>query len=141
MNDGVYLRHTVVGFVFKNSELYQDRAEVVDTKKLNCKVKFINRKIEIIFKEEDEKDFMGCSAFQYGKTFFKREGIIRVIGKRRAFNAEEIVGVYRELEEVSKELAICRAIVERIKSTEEEIRSERVEFISSSELGGSQFGD
>ena len=116
MNDGFYLRHMIIGFVFRGSELYQGSAQIVETKKLKCKVKFLNKKVEITLKEEDEKEFIECSAFQYGNTFFRREGMIRALGKRKVFNGEEIIGIYRELADVSKDIAISKAIIDRIKN-------------------------
>jgi hypothetical protein len=118
MNDGMYLRHKIRGLVFKGSELYQDKAELVEKIELDCKVKFNETRLEVTFKSEDKAQFMRCSVFQYGDTFFKRCGIMKEMAKRGSFFAEEIIGVRKELNELSREIAIFRAVVEEARKEE-----------------------
>ena len=119
MNDGiVYLRHKIRGLVFKGSEMYQDKAELVEKLELDCKVKFQGTRLEIIFKSEDRIEFMKCTVFQYGDTFFRRCGVVKEMGKRSSFFAEEIIGIRRELSELSREIAIFKAIVEEARKEE-----------------------
>lgn len=115
-SDAIYLRHKVIGLVFRGSDMYQDKAEVVEKLELSCKVVFHSTRLEIFFKREEHDKFVKCDVFQYGGTFFKRCGVIKEMGKRCSFCAEEIIGVRRELNELSRDIAIFRAVVDEARN-------------------------